>query len=638
MTSMSILSQDKRMINVDCPLGKDALIATMIDGEEHISKPFNYTLKLLSDNHTVTQDDVVGKVMTAAIHHAKTPRYISGYVTHFSMHDVNAEGMRSYTAVLHPGLWFTSLGGKNRVFEKKSAKQILEEVLGEYSKVIKLSTKLNAEYITREYCVQFDESDFEFISRLMSEEGIVYYFKHSDGQHELVLCDDPQDFYDCESEKVEYDGGGSHPTKHTISSWDRVFNYHGGGFEFKDYNEFTATKDNKQQVKTTSKLNDISSYMRSLYGLNHFEQDGEHKRKFKDSYHKALAERAMESQEAQFDMAHGSSDCPAFSAGGRFDFDHTLSTEKGKYLLTSVKLLAADSNSGQTHFRSTFSCVPASVMPRPDPLARSNRIHSPQVAQVLEVKATASDSSQDPYTQIKVKFPWNSAQNSCWIRVMQSFAGKNWGANFVPRIGQEVVVTYINGDPDRPLVTGAVYNGDNPGPNYTATQSGWKTEYEGSAFNELRFDDKGGKEEIYMEAGRDHNFVIHHDQTGKIENEQTLEIKQDRSVTVTDGSEKVTIAKGDQIVKIDKGDQKTTLGAGNHTLKISKGTQTTDAMGAIKITSKSSIELKVGGSSIKLTPAGITIKGTMLSFKGDATAEVKGGGMLTLKGGVTMIN
>ncbi|AMX01400.1 type VI secretion system Vgr family protein [Microbulbifer thermotolerans] len=635
---MSTLNQDNRMINVDCPLGKDTLIATVIDGEEHISAPFSYTLKLISDNHAINQSDVVGKLMTATVNYSKTPRYINGYVTHFSRHDVNAEGMRSYTAVLRPGLWFTTLGGKNRVFEKKSAKQILEEVLGEYSKVIKLSTKLNAEYITREYCVQFDESDFDFVSRLMAEEGIVYYFKHSNGQHELVLCDDPQDFYDCESNKIEYDGGGSHPTMHTISSWERVFNYHGGGFELKDYNEFTATKDNRQQVNTTSKLNDVSNYLRSLYGLNHFEADGEHKRKFKDSYHKALAERAMEAHEAQFDVAYGTSDCPALSAGGRFNFDHTLSTEKGKYLLTSVKIHATDSNSEQTFFKNSFSCVPATVMPRPDPIVRTYKIHSPQVAQVLEVKATASDSSQDPYTQLKVKFPWNSAQNSCWVRVVQSFAGKNWGANFVPRVGQEVVVTYINGDPDRPLITGAVYNGDNPGPNYTATQSGWKTEYEGSKFNELRFDDKGGKEEIYMEAGRDHNFVIHNDQTGKIENKQTLEIKQDRSITVTDGNETVTIAKGNQTVNIDKGDQKITLGAGNHTLKVSRGQQTTDVMGAIQITSKTSIELKVGGSSIKLTPAGITIKGTTLSLKGDATAEVKGGGILKLKGGVTMIN
>lgn len=614
------------------------MIATAINGEEHISRPYRYQIELLSSDHAIKQDAIVGKVLTATVNHSKTPRYISGYVTHFSMHDVNAEGMRSYSAVIRPGLWFTQLGGKNRIFEKKSAKQILEEVLGEYSKVIKLSFKLNAEYVDREYCVQFDESDFQFVTRLMAEEGIVYYFKHEDGKHELVLCDDPQDFYDCESEKIEYDGGGSHPTKHTVNSWRRSYNYHGGGFELKDYNEFTVSKDNKQEVKTTSKLNDVSDYVRSLYGLNHFEILEDHKHKFIDSYHKALADRAMEAHEALFDVAHGRSDCPGFSAGGRFKFDHTLASEKGKYLVTSVQMEVSDSNSNEARFQNAFSCIPASSMPRPDPLTSANKIHSPQVAQVLEVKATESDSSKDPYTQVKVKFPWNSKQNSCWVRVMQSFAGKGWGANFVPRVGQEVVVTYINGDPDRPLVTGAVYNGDNPGPDYSATQYGWKSEYNGSKFNELRFDDKGGNEEIYMEAGMDHNFVIHNDQTGKIENKQTLEIKQDRTITVTDGSETVTIAKGDQTVNIDKGNQKTTLGSGDHTLKISQGKQTTDAMGAIKITSKSSIELKVGGSSIKLTPSGITIKGVTLSCKGDGTAEVKGGGMLTLKGGVTMIN
>ncbi|MDP5210439.1 type VI secretion system Vgr family protein [Microbulbifer sp. 2205BS26-8] len=626
------------MLKVDSPVGTDALVATTLQGEEHISKLFHYEVHLISDNHAIAQNEIVGKPITVSIHHSETPRYINGFVTQFSLHDVNSEGIRCYSAIIQPGLWFTSLGSCNRIFEKKSAKQILEEVLGEYNRVIRLTLKLNAEYITREYCVQFDETDFEFVNRLMAEEGISYYFKHSDGQHELILCDDPQDFYDCNSEQIEYAGGGSHPTKNSINSWRHNFNYHSGGFELKDYSEFTATKDNKQQVKTTSKLNDAASYLRGLYGLNHFQADGEHKHKFTDNYHKALAERAMESQEALFDVSHGRSDCPCLGAGGRFLFDHPLSTEKGKYLVTTVHISAADGNNSETHFHNTFSCVPASVLPRPAPNICAKKIHSPQVAHVLEVKATASDSSQDPYTQLKVKFPWNSRQNSCWVRVMQSFAGKNWGANFVPRVNQEVIVNYINGDPDRPLITGAVYNGDNPGPNYTATQSGWKTEHEGSTFNELRFDDKGGSEEIYMEAGRDHTFVIHNDQSGKIENKQTLEVKQDRTITVTDGSEVVTIAKGDQKLNVDKGNQVVTIGSGNHALKISKGSQTTDAMGAIKISSKASIELKVGGSSIKLTPAGITIKGTMLSCKGDASAEVKGGGMLTLKGGVTMIN
>jgi len=617
------------MIQVSDLVGKDALIATSLHGEEHISKPYRYQVELISDNHDICQSKIVGKEISASINYANSTRDISGYVTHFSLHDVNAEGMRSYTAVIQPGLWFTSLGGKNRIFEKKSADAIIKEVLGEYSNVVTFSLKLTAQYISREYCVQFNETDFQFIHRLMSEEGIAYYFKHTRNGHEMIICDAATDFYDCQKGKIEYDGGGSLPTKNSISSWHRNFNYHGGGFELRDYNEYTTTKDNKQLVKTTSKLNGISPYILSLYGFNHFEADGASKHKFSDSYHKSLAERAMESQECRFTTGHGNSDCVAFSAGGWFDFDHPLKSEKGKYLFTSVSITASDSNSDESRFKNTFHCIPEKVMPRPDPLGIENRIHSPQLAKVIAVKATDSDGSEDMYTQVKVQFPWNSEQNSCWIRVVQAYSGKGWGASFVPRIDQEVVVTYVNGDPDRPLVTGAVYNGANAGPKYTATQSGWKTQIDGSKYNELRFDDKTNSEEIYMEAGKDHNFVVHNDQSGKIENNQTLEVKKNRSITITDGNEAVTLNKGDQSITLD---------SGNHSLKVSKGKQTTDVGGAISIASKNSIELKVAGNSIKISPSGITIKGTMLSCQGDAKAEVKGGGMLTLKGGITMIN
>lgn len=626
---MSTPSQDKRMIQVSDLVGKDVLIATSIHGEEHISKPYRYQLQLTSSDHDITQDKIVGNNLTASIHYAGNLRHINGYVTNFSLHDVNAEGRRSYTATIRPGLWFTSLGGKNRIFEKKSVDAILKEVLGEYSSVIKTSFKLGTKYIDREYCVQFNETDFQFIHRLMAEEGIAYYFKHADGAHEMVICDSASDFYDCAKEPFEYDGGGSLPTKNSVSSWHRDFNYHGGGIELRDYNEYTAAKDNEQRVKTTSALNGVSGYIQSRYGLNHFEADGASKHKFSDSYHRTLAERAIQAQECRFDIGHGSGDCTEFSAGSWFEFDHPLKSEKGKYLITSVCLAATDSNSEDSSFKNTFSCIPDKVMPRPDPFDSTNCIQTPQVAKVISVKATESDGSEDQYTQVKVQFPWNSAQNSCWIRVVQAYSGKGWGASFVPRVGQEVVVNYINGDPDRPLVTGAVYNGDNTGPKFTATQSGWKTQIDNSKFNELRFDDKSGKEEIYMEAGKDHNFVVHNDQSGKIENNQTLEVKQNRSITITDGNENVTLSKGNQSITLD---------SGNHTLKVSKGKQTTDVTGAISITSKSGIELKVAGNSIKISPSGITIKGTMLSCQGDAKAEVKGGGMLTLKGGVTMIN
>ncbi|MBN8429903.1 type VI secretion system tip protein VgrG [Microbulbifer salipaludis] len=634
---MSSINQDKRMIRTNCSIGKDTFIATALHGEEHISKPYRYQLKLLSTNHGIEQADVVGKPFTASIHYAEKERYIDGYVTHFSMHDVNAEGMRKYIAVIQPGLWFTNLGGKNRIFEQKSAKDIIKEVLGEYSSVIKFSDKLTSEYIAREHCTQFNETDFQFIHRLMAQEGISYYFVQKSGAHELVICDDHKDYYDCISEKVDYDGGGSHPRKNSVSSWHRDFNYHRGGYELKDYNEFTPGKNNLQSVKTASKLNGVGDFIQNIYGINHFKASGESEHVFQDSYHKELAKRAIEAEESLFDIGHGTSDCPALAAGGWFQLDHTIKSEKGKYLLTSVRISATDSNSDDTHFKNTFTCIPDKVTPRPDPFTSTRQIHAPQVAEVLSVKATESGGSNDPYTQVKVRFPWNSKQNSCWVRVMQSFSGNNWGANFVPRVGQEVVITYINGDMERPVVTGAVYNGDNTGPGYTATQSGWKTQYDTSKFNELRFEDKKGSEEIYMEAGKDHNFLIHNDQSGKIDNNQTLEVKKNRTITIAEGDESITLSKGNQTTKI-KGDHSITLDSGNQELKVKSGTQTIDVMGAIKISSKTSIDLKVGSNTISIKPSGIEIKGVMLSCKGDATAEVKAGAMLTLNGGITKIN
>ncbi|MBB5211388.1 type VI secretion system Vgr family protein [Microbulbifer hydrolyticus] len=634
---MSVLNQDKRMIRTKCPIGQDTFIGTAISGEEHISGTYRYQIRLLSDNHDITQDAIVGKTFTVSIHYGPSEKFIHGYVTHFFLLDVNAEGLREYSAVIQPGFWFSQLGGKNRIFEKKSARDIIKEVLGEYASVVTFADKLNGEYLTREYCVQFNESDFQFVTRLMSEEGIAYYFIQTDGKHEMVLCDDHKSFYDSSTENIEYDGGGSHPTKHSVHSWQRSFNYHGGGFELKDYNEFTPDKDNMQNVTTTSKLNSVQGYIRNLYGMNHFEDNGDGTHAFKDGYHKELTKRAMEAQESGFDVATGTSDFSPFSAGGRFKFAHTLKSEKGKYLITSVRLSATDSNSEDSQFRNTFRCIPENVMPRPDPLVATQKIHSPQVAQVVNVKATESSGSEDRYTQLKVKFPWNSKQNSCWIRVMQSFSGKNWGANFVPRVGQEVVINYINGDPDRPLVTGAVFNSDNPGPQYTATQSGWKTQIKDSMYNELRFDDKKGSEEVYMEAGKDHNFLIHNDQCGKIDNNQTLEIKKNRNVTIAEGDESITLAKGNQTTRI-KGNHSITLDSGNQEVAIKTGTQSVDVMGAIKITSKTSIDLKVGSNTISISPSGIKIKGVMLSCKGDATAEVKAGAMLTLNGGITKIN
>jgi len=636
---MTALSQNNRLIKINTPVGTDAFIVNELVGDEYISDIFRYTLDLYSDNQDVNQKDLLGQAVTISLLSKKstTVRYINGYVNHLAMLDVNDEGLRRYRMEVVPGLWFTTLGSKNRIFHKKSAKDIITEVLKEYSSFIKFQFKTIGKAAVREYCVQFEESDFQFVSRLLAEEGFSYYFTHADGKHELIFANDTQHYFDAESKKVEYDGGGVQPETPSVHSWQRSYNFHTAGFDFRDYNEFTSTKDNKQLVKSKSKLNWGSSITSAGYGSFHLEADGDHKHKFTDSLNKDATVYAMEAEEAGFDVAQGTSNVNVLAAGGKFELDHPVNSECGRYLITHLHIVARDGNSEDTHFSNRFSCGPADVQIRPKHNNFRKQVHAPQVATVEEVKATSSDNSSDPYTQVKVTFPWNSEQNSCWVRVVQQFSGKGWGANFVPRVGQEVVISYINGDPDRPIVTGAVYNGTNEGPNYTATQSGWKTMVKDSAYNEFRFDDKKGSEEIYMEAGKDHNWIVHNDQTGKVEHDQILvvendqksTIEQNRTATVSKGNDTLTVSKGNQTIKVD---------SGNHTLKIGKGGSTIDAMSAIKITSKTSIELKVGANSIKIDQSGVQIKGTMVKAKASAMGEVSAGGIMTVKGALTKIN
>ncbi len=627
-----MLNQDRRLIQAQSPLGADAFIVTHLSGNERISDLFQFSVSILSDNHEIEQKDLVGKALSLKIHYegASKDRIIHAYVNGFSKADVDPAGLRAYSLTLVPGLWFTSLSSNNRVFHEKDSVKIIEEVLGEYSSFVKLSKKLSGKYLTKEYCVQYEETDYAFIMRLLAEEGIAFYFKHSDSGHELVLVDEVSGFYDCEAATIPYSGGGSDPMQNSIVTWRRNTEYHIGGVEFTDYNEYAPAVDNKQTDKTDSQLNDVNKFVMRHHGMYKFQKDKETTHKFDESYNKDLLAKLLEANEQVFDTANGISDCSVFSAGGKFGFEHSaLKTENGKYLLVSVNLTVTDSNKTDSSYTNEFICVPEMVMPRPMAPAHKAKIYHPQTATIKEVRATAAASSKDEYTQVKVIFPWNSAQNSCWVRVAQSYAGKNWGANFVPRIGQEVIVTYIDGDVDRPIVTGALYNGTNVGPNYTATQSGWKSIYEDSAFNELRFDDKPGEEEIYLEAGKDRNILIHNDESTKIENDQSLEVKNNRTITILEGNEATTVSKGNQTYKVD---------SGNHELKVSKGTQTTTVKGAIKITSNTSIKLVCGGSSIEMTPSGITIKGIQIEANGSASTTVKGGGTLTLKGGVTLIN
>jgi type VI secretion system secreted protein VgrG len=636
---MSSLSQHQRLLRIDTPLGKDIFVAKALYGEEAISEIFQFSIEMLSTKTDIAAADMVGQKVTASIHYnTENTRYVNGIVSQFSAYGVVA-GVRRYTATIVPSLWLLTLNHASKVYTGKTTKDIVGGLLKFAGVEFKYNATVNDK---REYCIQYQETDFDFFSRLLAEEGLSYYFIHSSGKHELIIVDKNTQYVDCAEKKVECDDAneGASAVLSRVTQWQRQYQMHTGKLAMTGYVESAAGKGQNATVSTKNKiLKNISKYERSFHeNTVPYKLDKELPEYGGKITQKKTAELILETEEASFDIATGGSNCCTFLAGGRFELDHrVLDSESGKYLLVRVshQVIAKDSLAEYTN---NFSCVPSTTAVHPAPPGNRLRIHGPHLATVIDVKAGTSQGSSDPQLMVKVRFYWDEDEESCWVRVMQNYAGPGEGAVFVPRIDSEVVVEFIGGDPDRPLITGAVYNSKNKAPQYSNTQSGFKTD-EGGKFNEFRFDGKKDSEEIYMEAGKDHNFLIHNDETGEIKNNQTLKVIKDRKRTV-DGKEDIAV-KGNQTVEVDgnqsvkvKGNQKDKV-AGSHTLDVT-GASTYKSKKTITIQATTSITLKVGGSKIVIDNKGITMKGPMIEAKASAAAKFEGGGMVDVKAGGIM--
>lgn len=677
------ISQDNRLLTISASFISNDAIATRLHGEEAFSRPFNLSVTILSKNHSLNSSDVIGQKCSVALNYqdSDTPRYFHGRVNGFALGELEGD-YREYTLRLVPGFWFATQSFHHRIFEEMSAVDIISKVLKEYGDFGTFEKKTSATYLVKEYCVQYGESDFDFVTRLMEEEGIAYYFKHAEDKHTMVLCDSTSSYTDCDEKTVKLNVGSNFDTDAKILSWHREMNYHSGSFAMTDYNHDTPKNFYKQTLATKHKFaqSPAEKNIDDFGGFN-FKSNGQAQHDFDVSTNKRLNGVRLESLEAGHDIAKGSGYCGSFFAGGRFTLDHHIKSECNTYVITEIQHTAVNKNDQAGEYRNSFSCIPDKVVFRAPQTRVKQQMRGPLTAKVVELNASTSKADADPHRMVRVEFPWSDKAKSCWLRVAQSYAGAGWGASFVPRLNQEVLVDFIGGDPDRPVVVGALYNKDNQGPAYTSTQSGFKTA--SKQFNEFRFDDKDNEEEIYVEAGKNYNYLVHFDETGNIENNQTLTVKKDRSITITEGNESKAISKGNQTLTIagDRdtsvdgnhtesvgGDQTETVGGkqnvdvggdqtlsvgGKHNVKVTgdqtmkvTGKQTMNITGAItnksaqKITLQAnmSIELKVGGNSIKIDPSGVTITGTMVKINGSAMTEVKGGGMLKMQGGLVMIN
>jgi type VI secretion system secreted protein VgrG len=692
---MDQYTQDRSLIAVTTPLGKDVLLLTAFEGEEALSRPFSYRLEMLSANPNIAAKDIVGKSVTWMVRRTnREPRYFNGIVCRFAAGGTQIRGLRYYRAEVVPWLWFLGRTADCRIFQEKAAPNIIEQIFKDLGYTA-YELSLKSTYVKREYCVQYRETDLNFVSRLMEQEGIFYYFRHENGKHTLVLADQKTAFKDCPEKEVE-GSVGSHSTGQ-VTGWEHQYEFRPGKWAQTDYNFETPSTSLMSTTKSVVSLPGVEKFEIYDYpGLYLKKPDGD-----------TLTKIRMEEEETAYEVVKGASTCSTFTPGGKFKLKSFTSTaEAGKsYVITSIQHSARESSYSPTELKSqdysnTFDCIPDSVAFRPARCTAKPVVQGPQTAVV--VGPQGEEIYVDKYGRVKVQFFWDregkkNENSSCWMRVAQGWAGKNWGMMFIPRIGHEVVVDFLEGDPDRPLITGCVYNAEQMPPydlpaNQTRSVIKSRSSKGGSTpnFNELRFEDKKDSEEVYFHAEKDFNRVVENNDTLKVGFEkkdkgdqtidifnnqkitigagksqaadgsqtidifnnqqltvgsgkaqasggsQTLSIYKDRTSTIETGNDTHTIKMGNRSVQIDMGNDSLTIKMGNQTTKLNLGKSETEAM--------QSIELKVGQSSVKVDQMGVTIKGLMIHIEGQIQTQVKAlmtqvtaDAMLQMKGAITMI-
>jgi len=629
---MATYTQANRVLTSTTPLGKDVLLLTAFTGAEEISRLFNYQLDFLSEKPDLDPTAIVGSPVSWTVQPVNgTPRHFSGVVSRFSAGGQTIRSLRQYRAEVVPWLWLLTRSADCRIFQNLTAPQVIEQVFKSFG-FSDFVPDLKGKYAKLEYCVQYRETHFDFVSRLMEEFGIFYFFRHEAGKHTLVLADHKAAYKDCPENVVEYSSGAITPRR--IHAWEHQYQFQTGKWAQTDYNFETPS---------TSLLTNVKSLLK-VPGIDKFEVFDYPGRYDKKADGDPLTKVRMEEAEAAYDVVDGSGMCSTFSPGCKFKLaEHDFAGEKKAYVITSIRHSGVDKSyitgpDSEQRYENVFTCIPDTVLFRPTRRTPRPVVHGPQTAVVVGPKG--EEIYTDKYGRVKVQFFWDrqgkkDENSSCWVRVSENWAGKNWGMFFHPRIGQEVVVDFLEGDPDRPIITGRVYNAEQMRPYVgpaNQTQAGLKSRSSKGGgddnHNEIWFQDKKGEEEFYIGAERD---LIHH-----TKNDQWDKVLNNRDVRVVNH----------ETLNVDKGHRKVTIGMGNEELYVVQGNQTTKVeLGKSESEAMQSIEFKVGQSSIKIDQAGVTIKGMMIKVEGQMMTQVKGmmtqinaDAILTLKGGLTMLD
>lgn len=604
------LAQGTRFGELTTPLGKDVLVLVRFDATEALNELFEFHVECLSEQADLNFDGAIGQQCKVKLKIFDPEREFNGILIEAQWTGI-LEDHHTYRLVLRPWLWLLGRTTDCRIFQDMTAPDIIKEVFNDRGFTdYKSELHEEASCPKLEYCVQYRETDLNFVSRLMEQHGIYYFFNHEGGKHILVLADSKSSHspvQGLESVPLRAATGQFTSDEQHLTEWISARRFRTGKIELNDYNY------EKPSAQMLSDARGSERYQHS--DMEFYDYPGKYKIK---SDGERYAKIQLQSEQALDHRRHGNGLAVSLFPGGLTTLkEHSEESQNVEYLVVqashsfvSEHYRATSSGSNEEVYDGSYEFLPSDQPFRAPITTQKPLIHGIQTAKVVTKDDNSSEEIDvEPLTEIYVRFYWDrKKKRSCKLRVAQVWSGKGWGGQFIPRVGQEAVIEFLEGDPDRPLVVGTVYNQEYLPPYKLPdkkTIGGIKSDTTKGigGYNEWNFEDKKDSEKIGLHAQKDYELVIRHAETRTIG--ETFESGASRDTTLKNGDDTLDIQNGSQNVKISKD-------------------QTIDVEKTITVTANTSIELKVGASKILLEQSGITIQAPTINIKSLGPMVVNG--------------
>ena len=593
-----------------------------------ISSPYECILDVASERRDLSLEELLGKAALLTLFDPRHPQHIHGEMVQLSQGSIGKR-FTSYQITLRPKIWLLGMRSGLRIFQDKSTQQIVTQVLKDAGIADgQVRWQVQSASAAREYCVQYRETDLEFVSRLLAEEGLFYFFEHSLAGHKLVIADNNSVFQPMAGNPVlPYRARSG-----LVSAEESVYEFHGqqqlqsGAVVMRDFGF----------QKPASRL-EGNATAQGFSQLQHYRYPG----RFRDNGEgRAYVQAQLQGHQAQIETCELESDCVRLSLAGRFSLSqHGTQSFNREYVVSGLQMTGSqpqvlEEGAGEEGSRFSISAraFPSAVDFRPAPTLRRNPVAGIQTAFVTGPKG--EEIYTDRYGRIKVQFHWDregkrDENSSCWLRVSQAWAGNQWGAQSLPRIGQEVIVSFLNGDPDRPLVTGALYNGTSQPPyalpaNKTRTTFKSQSSPGAGGYNELRMEDKKGNEQLFIHGQKDVDLYVKNDRMESVDHDRHRIVKAAAMEKIGKDFSNKTAA--NRNVKVGKTLSQTVGGnvnqkAGQNWLEQAGADYSLKAGTSVVLDAGMSVTLKAGGGTIVLNPAGVAITGTMVRINSGGPCE-----------------